>query len=456
MSASVFAKKQAALGHVLPARVTARVRRVVGLVVETSGLPVPVGSLCRVHSRLSGGTVEAEVIGFREGACLLMPLGEMRGVAPGDAVECTQTETSVGVGPNLLGRVLDGMGRPIDGRGPAYAAEQYPVYADPPDPVMRPRISDVLSTGIRSIDAFLTIGQGQRIGIFSATGVGKSVLLGMMSRFTSADVSVVALVGERGREVREFIERELGSEGLARSVVVVATSDQPAPVRVRAPFVATAIAEYFRDQGMDVAILMDSVTRMAMAQRDIGSSVGEVAAAKGYTPSVFALLPRLMERSGRSSKGSITGFYNVLVEADDMNEPISDASRGILDGHIVLSRRLAHRGHYPAVDIMESISRLQVEIVSEEHMEHVRQVRRLAAIYAENEDMINIGAYAPGANPEIDAAQRLMPALSEFLQQGMHEKSSYEETIRHLGALAEQSRKPVKAGTPQQRSAQSS
>jgi len=461
VSRTIFAKKQARLPNILPARVTGRVHRVVGLVVETSGLPVPVGSLCRIHSRLSGAEVEAEIVGFREGASLLMPLGDMRGIGPGDLVECTQTEAAIAVGPSLLGRVLDGMGRPMDGKGPLYATETYPVYADPPDPVKRPRIHEVLSTGVRSLDAFLTVGRGQRIGIFSATGVGKSVLLGMMSRYTAADISVVALVGERGREVRDFLDRELGPEGLARSVVVIATSDQPAPVRVKAPFIATAIAEYFRDQGRDVALFMDSVTRMAMAQRDIGGSVGEVAAAKGYTPSVFALLPRLMERSGRSEKGSITGFYTVLVEGDDMDEPISDAVRGILDGHIVLSRRLATRGHYPAVDVMQSISRLQVEIVPEEQMADVRRLRRLAAAYAENEDMINIGAYAPGANAEIDMARVLMPALNEFLQQGMNDRAVYAETVKRLKQLADQSRQaprpapaaaaaaaPARAGAP--------
>ncbi len=441
---SLFAKKERRLPHILPARVTARVRRVVGLVVETSGLPVPVGSLCAIHSRLTGLRVRAEVVGFQEGTTLLMPLGDMRGIGPGDEVECIQTEAVVGVGPGLLGRVLDGMGHAMDGRGPLYVTDAYPVYADPPDPVKRPRIDQVLATGIRSIDAFLTLGRGQRIGIFSATGVGKSVLLGMMSRFTSADVTVVALVGERGREVRDFLERELGPEGLARSVVVIATSDQPSPVRVKAAFTATAIAEYFRDQGNDVALFMDSVTRIAMAQRDIGGSVGEVAAAKGYTPSVFALLPRLLERSGRSDKGSITGFYTVLVEGDDMDEPISDAVRGILDGHIVLSRRLANRGHYPAIDIMSSISRLQSELVPDEQLENARQVKRLAAVYTENEDMINIGAYAAGANPEIDSARVIMPNLDAFLCQGIKEKEEYDATVRKLVELADQGRRKVK------------
>lgn len=447
---SVFAEKEAILPGILPARVTGRVNRVVGLVVETTRLPVPVGSLCRITSSLSKAVVEAEVVGFREDRSLLMALGDMRGVGPGDPVVCIQTQQMVAVGPHLLGRVLDGMGRPMDGKGPLYATGTAPIYHKPPDPVARPRIDQILATGIRSIDSFLTLGRGQRIGIFAGTGVGKSVLLGMLSRFTQADVSVIALVGERGREVREFIERDLGPEGLKRSVVVVATGEQPAPVRVKAPFVATAIAEFFRDQGMDVALLMDSVTRLAMAQRDIGGSVGEVAAAKGYTPSVFAMLPQLMERAGRSGKGSITGMYTVLVEGDDMNEPISDAVRGILDGHIVLNRRLAHRGHYPAVDVNESISRLQTEILPDDQVEDARRLREMLSVYAEAEDMINIGAYVSGANPEIDRAVAVMPALNQFLRQGMNEKSEYPETVAALKGLAEESRRDAGVRQPQQ------
>lgn len=437
MTANLFSEKGRRVARCMTARVAARVRRIVGLVVETTAMPIPLGSTCVIHAGISGERIEAEVVGFREGVMLLIPLGEMRGVSPGDRVECETTEQTVPVGTHLLGRVLDGMGRPMDGKGPLHATATRPVYASPPDPVMRPRIDDVLPTGIRAIDGFLTLGRGQRIGLFSGTGVGKSVLLGMMARFTAADVSVIALVGERGREVRDFIERDLGEEGLRRSVVVIATSDQPAPVRVRAPFVATAIAEYFRDEGADVALFMDSVTRMAMAQRDIGGSVGEVAAAKGYTPSVFSLLPRLMERSGRSERGSITGFYTVLVEGDDMNEPIADAVRGILDGHIVLSRKLAQRGHYPAISIMESISRLQTEIVPPEQVEASRRLRQLAAIYADAEDLINIGAYAQGANPEIDAARALMPTLDAFLRQGMDENGAYAGTVEALNKLVQ-------------------
>ncbi len=444
----MFEYKRRRLPNILPAKVAGRVRRVTGLIVETTPLPLPVGSLCRVFSRLSRQAVEAEVVGFRENATLMMPLGEMRGIGPGDRVESSTTEQVVAVGEHLLGRVLDGMGRPMDGKGPIVATATYPIYADPPDPVLRPRIADVLSTGIRAIDGFMTVGKGQRIGIMAGTGVGKSVLLGMLARYTKTQVSVVSLVGERGREVRDFIDRDLGPEGMARSVVVIATSDQPAPVRVKAPFVATAIAEFFRDQGADVTLLMDTVTRMAMAQRDIGGSVGEVAAAKGYTPSTFALLPRLMERAGRSPSGSITGFYTVLVEGDDMNEPIADATRGILDGHIVLSRRLAHRNHYPAIDVLESISRVQSEIVPREQLQASRRLRQCLATFKEAEELINIGAYVPGANPDIDKARNVMPELNAILQQDMLDNTPYENTMRKIMEVAQKSNQEVPVRRP--------
>jgi len=416
--------------------VTARVHRVVGLTVESSAMPVPVGSFCRIHTRLSDDPVDAEVVGFREETTLLMPLGAMRGVGPGDTVECVSVEQYIPVGPHLLGRVLDGRGRPMDGKGPIRSTTMRRIYADPPDAVRRPRIDEVLPTGVRAIDGFNTVGRGQRIGIFSGTGVGKSVLMGMISRFVAADVSVIALVGERGREVREFLENNLGVEGLARSVVVVATSDQPAPVRVKAPFVATAVAEYFRDQGLDVALLMDSVTRMAMAQRDIGGSVGEVPASKGYTPSCFSLIPVLMERAGRSEAGSITGFYSVLVEGDDLNEPVSDAVRGVLDGHVVLSRRLAHRNHYPALDILGSISRVMVDIVSREHRDSAGKLRNALAVYQDAEELINIGAYVEGANPEIDKARRVIEPLNQFLRQDMDDKADFAAGVKRLQELA--------------------
>ena len=451
---SVFSNKKQELPNILAGKISGRIKRIVGLLVEVTPMSLPVGSICAIHSRLSKQTIESEVVGFREDATLLMALGEMRGVGPGDLVESVFTQQVVPVGEHLLGRVLNGLGEPMDGKGPIYATETRPVYSDPPDPVMRPRIEEPLPTGIRAIDGFMTIGRGQRIGIFAGTGVGKSTLMGMITKFSAAEVCVVALVGERGREVREFIERELGEDGMKKSVVVVATSDQPAPVRVRCPFVATAIAEYFRDKGRDVALLMDSVTRMAMAQRDIGSSIGEVpSAGKGYPASVFSMLPRLMERSGKSEKGSITGFYTVLVEGDDMNDPIGDASRGILDGHIVLDRSIAEKGHYPAINFLASLSRLQSEIMPPDFNKAARELRGGAARFAENEDMINIGAYVSGTNPEIDRAIKIMPQLNEFLQQGMTEHNDFTTIASRLKDLAEQYGRPVqvrRAAPPQQ------
>ncbi|MCL2000655.1 MAG: FliI/YscN family ATPase [Planctomycetes bacterium] len=448
MSVSMFEYKRRRLTNILPAKVSGRVRRVTGLIIETTPLSLPVGSLCHVFSRLSRQAIEAEVVGFRESATLMMPLGEMRGIGPGDRVESSTTEQVVAVGEHLLGRILDGMGRPMDGKGQVVATAAYPIYADPPDPVLRPRITDILSTGVRAIDGFMTVGKGQRIGIMAGTGVGKSVLLGMLARYTKTQVSVVSLVGERGREVGDFIERELGPEGMARSVLVIATSDQPAPVRVKAPFVATAIAEFFRDQGADVTLLMDSVTRMAMAQRDIGGSVGEVAAAKGYTPSTFSMLPRLMERAGRSPAGSITGFYTVLVEGDDINEPIADSTRGILDGHIVLSRRLAHRNHYPAIDILESISRVQSEIVPREQLQASRRLRQCLATLKEAEELINIGAYVPGANSDIDKASNVKSDIEALLQQDMQDRTPYEDTMGKIMEISHKSRQEVPVRRP--------
>lgn len=444
MHDSVFSEKMHDLPNILAGKITGRIRRIVGLLVEVTPMSLPVGSICAIHSRLSKQKIEAEVVGFREDATLMMALGEMRGVGPGDMVESVSTQQIVAVGDHLLGRVLNGLGEPMDGKGPILATATRPVYCDPPDPVMRPRIEEALPTGIRAIDGFMTIGRGQRIGIFAGTGVGKSTLMGMITKFSAAEVCVVALVGERGREVREFIERELGEDGMKKSVVVMATSDQPAPVRVRCPFVATAIAEYFRDKGRDVALLMDSVTRMAMAQRDIGSSIGEVpSAGKGYPASVFSMLPRLMERSGKSERGSITGFYTVLVEGDDMNDPIGDASRGILDGHIVLDRAIAEKGHYPAINFLASLSRLQSEIMPRDFVLAARQLRGGAARYAENEDMINIGAYVSGANPEVDRAIKIMPQLNEFLQQGMTEHTDFATVESRLKDLADQYGRPV-------------
>ncbi|MHC4870232.1 MAG: FliI/YscN family ATPase [Planctomycetota bacterium] len=432
---TLFQNKINELPGILSASVSGKVERVVGLTVECSGMPVPVGAFCRIRAKLSRNAVDAEVVGFRPGKTLMMPLGEMGGIGPGDRVECVTAQQSVAVGPTLLGRILDGRGMPMDGKGPVNTTETRKIFSDPPDPVSRPRITEKLATGTRSIDSFITVGRGQRIGIFSGTGVGKSVLLGNIAKYTNADISVIALVGERGREVREFIENNLGEEGLARSVVIVSTSEKPAPVRVKAPFVATAIAEYFRDQGLDVALMMDSVTRMAMAQRDIGGSIGEVPATKGYTPSVFALIPKLMERAGKSEKGSITGFYTVLVEGDDMNEPVSDTVRGVLDGHMVLSRKLAQKNHFPAVDVLQSISRVMVDISDDDHLLAAGELRSALASYMEAEDLINIGAYVEGANPEVDAAQKIMPALNDFLRQGIREASDLPATLVKLKEL---------------------
>jgi flagellum-specific ATP synthase len=433
------------------ARLTCRVRQVIGLVIEATAMSVPVGALCRVATR--SGMLEAEVVGFRSGSTLLMPFGSLEGVAPGDRIECLAARQTVPVGEQLLGRIIGGRGEPLDGRGALSAAEQYPLYAAAPDPLKRTRISKPLPVGIRAIDALLTVGAGQRLGIFSGSGVGKSVLLGMIARNTAAAVNVVVLVGERGREVREFLERDLGPEGLARSVVVVATSDRPALERVRAASVGCAVAEYFRDRGVDVLLMMDSVTRVAFAQREIGLSVGEPPATKGYPPSVFAMLPRLLERPGTSEVGSITGLFAVLVEGDDLADPISDAVRGILDGHIVLSRELANRGHYPAIDVLTSISRVMPDVVSTKQREAARRAVASMAVYRQAEDLINIGAYVDGANPEIDAAKLVKSGLDAFLRQDMFEKSSFAEAGEGLlGLFVAPVPKPAgKAASPQGR-----
>lgn len=427
----IFKQKLRELQDSEPALIVGRVVKVVGLTIECAGVSVPVGSLCLVRTARYGN-VETEVIGFREDRTILMPFGDLRGVSQGDPVECASRSQLVGVGESLLGRILDGRGRPIDNKGPVFSYENNPIYSNPPDPLMRKRISQPLSTGIRCIDALLTVGRGQRMGIFSGSGVGKSVLLGMMARYTDADVNVIALVGERGREVREFMEKDLGEEGLARSVCVIATSDRSALERTKAPFLATAIAEYFRDRGKDVNLLMDSVTRMAMAQREIGLSVGEPPATKGYPPSVFALMPRLLERSGKGETGSITGFYTVLVDADDFNEPISDAARSILDGHLVLSRALAHRGHYPAIDVLASISRVMYDIVPAAQYEAARKIGQVLANYRDAEDLINIGAYKPGSNPAIDYARAKIEAVNQFLRQNIAERSDYETSAQKM------------------------
>ena len=401
----------------------------IGLTIASRGPRAALGELCWVQT--SKGQLPAEVVGFRHANVLLMPLGSREGISPGCKVVATSSNLEVAVGSSLMGRVLDGLGRPIDGKGDLENTNSYPARNQPPDPLCRRRITSPLSTGVRAIDAVLTCGRGQRVGIFSGSGVGKSTIIGMVARNTSADVSVIALIGERGREVREFIERDLGS-GLERSVVVVATSDKPALMRIHAANVATAIAEYFRDQGMDVVLMMDAVTRYATALREVGLAVGEPPATRGYTPSVFAELPRLLERSGTAEKGSITGFYSVLVEGDDMNEPVADAVRGILDGHVVLSRRLAMQGHYPAVDILESISRSMVDVVEEEHVAAAQRMRSLLATYQEAEDLINIGAYVSGSNARIDEACHYVSAIQDFLRQGVTDPSGFEQSRAKL------------------------
>lgn len=425
-----------AIDHCKSMNMIGKVVQIVGLVIECNGPNVSMGELCYVHSHFEDvEPLPAEVVGFREGYVLLMPLGETKGIGPGCQVVSAQKVLQVKVGPELLGRVIDGLGNPIDGKGPILCQKEYPIQADPPAPLERPVIKDSLYVGVRAIDGLITMGQGQRIGIMAGSGVGKSTLLSMIARNTEADISVIALVGERGREVKEFIERDLGEEGLKRSVVVVATSDKPALVRIKGALTATAIAEYFRDRGRKVVLMMDSVTRFAMAQREVGLTVGEPPATRGYTPSVFALLPRLLERAGTSAKGSITGIYTVLVDGDDMNEPIADAVRSILDGHIVLSRNIAAQNHFPAIDVLASVSRVMSAVVPKEHMEANRKLRALMAVYKEAEDLIHIGAYVKGSSPKIDEAVQKIDAINDFLCQGVFEVQSFEETIQRLEGI---------------------
>ncbi|MBI3974212.1 MAG: FliI/YscN family ATPase [Chloroflexi bacterium] len=423
-----------ALDELDPFRCSGRVVQVIGLTVEAVGLTCELGEVCHIVSQRSREPIVAEVVGFREDRVLLMLFGEMSGIAPGSEVLSTGGGFSIVIGPALVGRVIDGLGRPLDGKGPI-SGRRYRVGNAPPDALSRPRIAEPLATGVRAIDGLLTCGKGQRLGIFSGSGIGKSTLLGMIARGVSADVNVIGLIGERGREVREFIERDLGPEGLARSVVIVSTSDQPALVRVKGAWVATTVAEYFREQGLHVSFLMDSVTRFAMAQREIGLTVGEPPAAKGYTPSVFALLPKLMERAGAAERGTITGFYTVLVEGDDMQEPIADAVRAILDGHIVLSRELAAENHYPSIDVLASISRLMSEVAGDEHKAAAALLREVLATYANARDLVNIGAYVAGSNPAIDYALGLMPAVRDFLRQPADQVAEFEQTVRALRGL---------------------
>jgi len=417
------------------ARQLGKVSQVIGLTIESNGPAVKIGEVCNIYPLRGTGAVKAEAVGFKGQKVLLMPLGEMEGIGPGSKVEALGAPLNVGVSNDLLGRVLDGLGQPIDGKGPISTEKTYSVTAAPPNPLTRKRITEPLALGIRSIDSLLTVGNGQRIGIFAGSGVGKSTLLGMIARNTQADVNVIGLIGERGREVKEFIENDLQEEGLKRSVVVVATSDQPALIRMKGALLATSIAEYFRNRGKNVMLLMDSITRFSMAQREVGLAIGEPPVTKGYTPSVFATLPKLLERSGTSDKGSITGLYTVLVDGDDMNEPIADAVRGILDGHVVLSRKLANKGHYPAVDILSSISRVMPNVADKEHIKAANEVKEVLANYDENEDLINIGAYAKGTNPKIDYAISKISKVNDFLTQDVHDRLSFQEVINHLKTL---------------------
>ena len=434
----LFAILEAELEQLPLVKINGRVAQVVGLVAESQGPDVRVGDLCRICFRDGSHGLDAEVVGFRDDRVLLMPLGDLREVGPGCDVISTNHPLEVGVGEALLGRILDGLGEPMDDRGPLAATDFYPLYAVPPHPLRRQMVERPLSVGVRVVDGMLTLGTGQRIGIFAGSGVGKSTLLGMMARYTTADVNVISLVGERGREVREFIERDLGAEGLARSVLIIATSDQPPLIRLKAALTATAVAEYFRDQGRDVLLMMDSVTRVARAQREIGLAIGEPPATRGYTPSVFEMLPRLLERAGAGERGSITGIYTVLVEGDDMNEPVADTVRGVLDGHIVLSRKIASRNFYPAVSVLESVSRVMPAIVSPEHLAAAGRIRDLLATYAESEDLINIGAYKTGSNARVDWALSHLDSVRGFLEQRVDESSSFEETDRLMLALAPQ------------------
>lgn len=470
------------------ARLYGKVNKVVGLVAEGGGLRAPLGAVCHMLPEGEGEGIAAEVVGFRDNNLLFMPYGDMRGIRPGSLIRNTSLPPVFPVGPELLGRAFDAFGTPLDA-GPPISAEIYasplpaaenaradfmkqmeaqspfvpewianakkiwrpelaPIYADPPSPLQRPRITDILDVGVRSINSLITLGKGQRVGIMAGSGVGKSTLMGMMARYTKADVNVIALIGERGREVLEFMERDLGPEGMARSVLIIATSDQSPLVRMRAAYAATSVAEYFRDKGKDVLLMMDSVTRFAMAAREVGLAIGEPPTTKGYTPSVFAQLPKLLERTGRSSKGTITGIYTVLVDGDDFNEPIADSVRSILDGHIVLTRELADQGHFPAIDVLRSISRLRSDICAKEDVTAGRVIARRMSTFKKVEDMVNIGAYARGSNPEIDEAIAAMPNINAFLRQDVTDPQALAESMAQLRALAQDSASKAPSAMP--------
>lgn len=427
---SLLSKYSQVVSRINPIRRNGYVSKVIGLTVESQGPEARMGEICLISPR-EGSPVYAEVVGFRDEKVLLMPLGEVGSIGPGSEVRAFGRAFQI-KRPTRLGSILNGLGQRMDGLEEPAGGDLIPVDRKPPNPLSRPRITEPISVGVRAIDALLTLGKGQRIGIFSGSGVGKSTLLGMIARNTSADINVIALIGERGREVKEFIERDLGEAGLKRSVVVAVPSDEPPLLRMKGAYVATAIAEYYRDQGLDVMMMMDSVTRFAMAGREVGLAVGEPPTTKGYPPSVFASLPKLLERSGTSNQGSITAFYTVLVDADDMNEPIADAVRGILDGHIILSRDLANRGHFPAIDVLSSVSRLMTEVTCAEQQEKARLVRNILSTYKDAEDLISIGAYKRGSNKEIDLAIGMKPKIDRFLRQQVDEHPTFDEAIQFL------------------------
>ncbi len=415
-----------------PYSLTGKIENIVGMSIEASGGKAAIGDICRIYNGESGGQVTAEVVGFKNDHILLMPYSDMNGISAGNFVRNTGRQLSLQVGEFLRGRIINALGQPIDDRGPFEGGTSYCISGSYINPLARPPIRERMEFGVKAIDGMITIGKGQRIGIFAGSGVGKSTLMGMIAKNVKADINVIALVGERGREVLEFVQKDLGEEGMRRSILVVATSDQPAMLRMKCPSVATGIAEYFRDQGYDVLLMMDSLTRFAMAQREIGLAIGEPPVARGYTPSIYAELPKLLERSGNFEKGSITGVYTVLVEGDDTNEPIADTVRGILDGHIVLSRALAHANHYPAIDIGASISRLMVEIVSPEHRQLASRVRDIMSVYEKNADLVSIGAYKAGTNRKLDYALSKIDAVNGFLTQDINGSFSYEETLQEM------------------------
>ena len=439
-----FEKYAGALRDLDPFEYAGRVVKIVGLTVESDGPASRIGDVCRIYPDRGERYIQAEVVGFRDQRVLLMPFGKMDGVGLGSRVISTNRSFEVPVGKELIGRVVDALGRPMDNGGPIKAENYYPAENEPPNPFERQRIKEIFPMGIRAVDGLLTIGRGQRAGIFAGSGVGKSTLMGMIARNSVSDVNVITLVGERGREVKDFLEKDLGSEGIKKSVLVVATSDQPALLRLKSALTGTAIAEYFRDQGYNVLLLMDSLTRFAMAQREIGMAVGEPPISRGFPPSVYSLLPKLLERSGTSERGSITGLYTVLVEGDDMNEPVADTVRGILDGHIVLSRGLASANHYPAIDVLSSISRIMTDIVTPEHTGKAGFVKNAMAVYREAKELIDIGAYRKGSNPEIDSAMALHGQIDAFLKQGINESTTFDQALEGLTEICgqtEESRK---------------